>query len=163
MKSTRRIPQDETSNNDLPFEAFLKTLLINLQSLVRVIEKENKILTEKNKVNLNKVLDEKEELLSKLQALESKLSSVKITENSDSLKKIADKVSKTYEQLQEVIETNNILLKSNITVSGKIVELYKTKYLEHTVNQLGYNKDGELAAIKKLEKVMPAISLNDKI
>ena len=146
------------------YEDFLKSLYSCLQVLARVIEKENKYLSSELTGNFSKLLEQKEELLQKLEGFDEVKTELTWKDGkSSSTKLLVEKVGKAYSHLQDIIQANSILLKSNIGVSGKILELYKAKQLEHAVGQLGYNKDGEMVALKKLEKIMPSISLNNKI
>lgn len=146
------------------YEDFLKSLHSCLQTLTRVIEKENKFLSSELTGNFSKLLEQKEDLLQKLEGFDKVKTELTWKDGkSSNAKLLIEKVDKAYLHLQEVVQANSILLKSSIGVSGKILELYKAKQLEHAIGQLGYNKDGEMVALKKLEKVMPPVSLNNKI
>jgi|GEM_PF-1246233 len=146
------------------YEDYLKSLYSCVQSLTRLIEKENKFLMNELTGNFAKILEQKEELLLKLQGFDQTNNELSWKDaESNSAKQIVAKLNKAYLNLDDAIGANSILLKSNIGVSSKILELYKAKQLEHAVGQLGYNKDGEMVAHKKLEKVMPPVSLNNKI
>ena len=146
------------------YEDFLKSLHSCLQVLTRVIEKENKFLSSELTGNFSKLLEQKEDLLKKLEEFDKTKTDLTWRDTkSSSAQLLIEKVGKAYSHLQEVVQANSVLLKSSIGVSGKILELYKAKQLEHAVGQLGYNKDGEMVALKKLEKVMPPVSLNNKI
>ena len=135
-----------------------------MQSLIRLIEKENKFLSHEVTSDFEKILEQKEKLLKKLQEFDRDTSNLSWKDaESNTAKQLVDKDGKAYSNLQDVTQTNSILLRSNIGASSKILELYKAKQLEHTIGQLGYNKDGEMVALKKLEKVMPSLSLNNKI
>ena len=148
----------------LYLEDYLKSFHNCLQSLIRLIEKENKFLSHEITLDFEKILEQKEELLKKLQEFDPAPTDLSWKDQKSSgAKLLVDKVSKAYSNLQDVTQANSILLRSNIGASSKILELYKAKQLQHTVEQLGYNKDGEMVALKKLEKVMPSISLNNKI
>jgi hypothetical protein len=156
-------PEDSNANIRY-YEDYLKSLCSCVQSLTRLIEKENKFLMNELNVNFAKILEQKEELLLKLQGFDPATEKLSWKDaESNSSKQIVAKLNKAYSNLDDAIGANSILLKSNIGVSSKILELYKAKQLEHAVGQLGYNKDGEMVALKKLEKVMPSISLNNKI
>jgi hypothetical protein len=55
-----------------------------------------------------------------------------------------------------------VLIKSNLEVSEKIVEMYKNNKTQETLRQFGYNKEGNIAG-GKIEKIMPSIGLNNKV
>ena len=61
------------------------------------------------------------------------------------------------------MQRNEVLLRSNIEVGEKILEIYNSTTVKELVSQYGYNKSGEITAQKNLEKIMPAININNKI
>jgi flagellar biosynthesis/type III secretory pathway chaperone len=150
--------QDNKNMSEL-FTALLSTL----QSLTRLIEKENKLLSQGENTAISKLLDQKEELIIKLQDIENKIKISRKDEYPQDLNKLDEKVKTLHTKLQIVMHDNEVLLKSKVIVSNKIIELYKTKHLQKALSQFGYNKNGVLPALQKLEKVMPSLSLNDKI
>ena len=145
----------------------LKTLLSYLNSLSSTIEKENKQLAGGQIKEALKSLDKKHEILGSMQILESNIQAINKNSSEGNLEeknpKLVARIKASYKILQEHLRQNEILLQSNIIVSNKLMEMYKQQRLEQTIDKFGYNKEGEISALKNLEKVMPAISLNNKV
>jgi flagellar biosynthesis/type III secretory pathway chaperone len=127
------------------------------------MEKENKLLEQGKTSIIAKSVDKKEELLMNLQNIEGNIG-LYVSENTiEKDPKIIERVKNCFSRLQSLMQQNEILLQINIMVSEKIVEIYKEKRVDQTVRQFGYNQEGTISALKNLEKVMPAISLNNKV
>ena len=127
------------------------------------MEKENKFLEQGKASIIAKLVDKKEELLNNLQNIEKNIGLYAHENTIEKVPKIIQQVTNCFSRLQVLLQHNEILLQVNIEVSKKIIEIYKEKRMDQTVKQFGYNQDGSISAFKNLEKIMPAISLNNKI
>lgn len=154
------LTQQTRISND--FGVLLKNLLSTMIAYANFLEKENSILSKREIKKAALLVEKKEAYLEELQKMEETIhkaySAEGIEQNSDTVAKI----KKIYSNLQSLLYQNEILLKSSLAVNDKIMEIYKTRKKEETAQQFGYDKQGGMAAHKKLEKVMPAISLNSK-
>jgi len=84
--------------------------------------------------------------------------------NGDSrIKKLIDKAKERYILLSNLMKENEILLESNIRVGERMIALYNAVKVDQLIKQSSYNKDGEIAVKKDIEKIMPAISVNSRI
>jgi hypothetical protein len=54
-------------------------------------------------------------------------------------------------------------LRANIEATNKIIEFYKEAQKSKVTKNYGYNSQGNIVVSKDLEKIMPSISLNNKI
>ncbi|GAB4162689.1 MAG: hypothetical protein Tsb006_1110 [Rickettsiaceae bacterium] len=73
------------------------------------------------------------------------------------------KLKSMFESLAKLNWDNEVLIRSNLEVSSKIVEMYKDSKTQETLRQFGYNKEGKVSVASNIDKVMPAIGLNDKV
>jgi hypothetical protein len=48
-------------------------------------------------------------------------------------------------------------------MAGKIAEMYKESKAKETLGQFGYNREGKVSVAGKIDKVTPAIGLNNKV
>lgn len=144
----------------------LNSLLSHIDSFIIFLKKENKLLLQGDVNNAAKMLDKKHEILVNFQNIESELhSSLQEHDiaNDQQVKGMFEKVKIKYNSLRDLMQENEILLRSNIEIGEKIVEIYNSSRVDQLVNQYGYNKDGQIAAAQNLEKIMPAINVNNKI
>jgi flagellar biosynthesis/type III secretory pathway chaperone len=144
------------------FNNLLKSLNANIDLLSNLLKKENKFLEQGQVPNVANLLDKKKELLVKIQDSQASIKSLsKQIVNRDA--KLVERVKANYQDLQSLIQENEILLQSNIEVSKKMVEIYQYQKTKEAIEQSGYDDTGKISIIKRLEKIMPAISLNNKI
>jgi DNA-directed RNA polymerase subunit H (RpoH/RPB5) len=144
----------------------LNSLLISIDSFIIFLKKENKLLLQGDVNNAAKMLDKKYEILVNFQKIESDLhSSLQEHDiiNDQQAKEMFEKAKIKYNSLHDLMQENEILLRSNIEIGEKIMEIYNSSRVNQLVNQYGYNKDGQIAAAQNLEKIMPAININNKI
>ncbi len=145
------------------YHNLLKSFISCINSLSDLMEKENKFLEQGKASIIAKLVDKKEELLNNLQNIEKNIGLYAHENTIEKVPKIIQQVTNCFSRLQVLLQHNEILLQVNIEVSKKIIEIYKEKRMDQTVKQFGYNQDGSISAFKNLEKIMPAISLNNKI
>ena len=141
-----------------------KTFLTKLNFVIRLIDKENKLLTASNSMEGLDNFTEKQKLLDDLFLINSKIQQEKDT-NPDWGKneKLFNEIGNKFRKLEQLLEQSEILWQSTMIVNEQLFDIYKKVKLNQTINKYGYNKKGEIAALKNIEKIMPAISLNDKV
>lgn len=154
--------KDELRVLEKEFNNLLKSMNANIDLLSNLLKKENKFLEQGQVPNVANLLDKKRELLVKIQDTQMSIKSLsKNVVNRD--EKLVERVKANYHILQNLIQDNEILLQSSIEVSKKMVEIYQNQRTKEAIEQSGYDDTGKISIIKRLEKIMPAISLNNKI
>jgi flagellar biosynthesis/type III secretory pathway chaperone len=145
------------------FNNLLKSMNANIDLLANLLKKENKFLEQGQVPSILNLLDKKKELLIKIGDIQMSVKSflAKYTIQRD--EKLVEQVKANYQNLQNLMQNNEILLESNIEVSKKMVEIYQNQKTKEAIEQSGYDNSGEISILKRLEKIMPAISLNNKI
>lgn len=135
-----------------------------LKDLIIIIEKENSLLKVGQVSAIDAVIEEKVDALHKFNEAQFVVEEY-IRSNQkfdrDSLPMV--KLKELFSKLNELNRDNEILIRSNLEVSNKIVEIYKESRTQETLRQFGYNKDGKVSVAGKIDKVMPSIGLNDKV
>jgi flagellar biosynthesis/type III secretory pathway chaperone len=141
----------------------LKSVLSCMNSLVEVTGTENKAIEQGQVATIAPLIEKKYSLTLNLQNLE-----VALAPHAGELQNVQDrdvleKIKSAYSRLEELNQRNVILLQSSIEVSKMVIKIQKEKQTNQTIQQFGYDNKGEIYALKNLEKVMPAMSLINKI
>lgn len=155
------------SNNEnkaMSQAAVVSNITKALKDLIAVIEKENALLKVGQISAIDVVVEAKVDALHKFNEAQFVVEEYVRTGQKfdrDSLPMV--KLKDLFGVLNELNRNNDILIRSNLEVSNKIVEIYKESRTQETLRQFGYNKDGKVSVAGKIDKVMPSIGLNDKI
>ncbi len=131
--------------------------------LVNAIKAENEILESGNLSVLEETCEKKVKHLQELDIAQRELVEFMKFEQIDKTDPALVKLKEIFLEVDEVNKKNDILLRANIEASNKIIEFYKEAQKSKVTKNYGYNSQGNIVASKDLEKVMPAISLNNKI
>ena len=145
------------------FNNLLKSMNANIDLLANLLKKENKFLAPGQVPSILNLLDKKKELLIKIGDIQMSVRSFLSKHMVNRDEKLVEQVKTNYQNLQNLMQNNEILLQSNIEVSKKMVEIYQNQKTKEAIEQSGYDNSGEISILKRLEKIMPAISLNNKI
>ncbi len=135
-----------------------------IKDLIAVIEKENVLLKIGQVSAIGVVIEEKVDALHKFNEAqfvveEYSRSGERFDPDSAPMVKLRD----LFGILNKLNRDNDVLIRSNLEISNKIVEIYKESRAQETLRQFGYNKDGKVSVAGKIDKVMPSIGLNDKV
>jgi flagellar biosynthesis/type III secretory pathway chaperone len=145
------------------FNNLLKYMNANIDLLANLLKKENKFLEQGQVPSIVNLLEKKKELLIKIGDIQMSIKSFLSKHMINRDEKLVEQVKANYQNLQNLMQNNEILLQSNIEVSKKMVEIYQNQKTKEAIEQSGYDNSGEISILKRLEKIMPAISLNNKI
>jgi flagellar biosynthesis/type III secretory pathway chaperone len=144
-----------------------KTVVKRLQStvvpLVAAIKAENALLENGKLSKLQEVCEQKVQCLQNLSDAEMDLEDFLKNTPLDKSDPFLLKLREAFLELGEVNERNDILLRANIEASSKIMEFYKEAHKNKITKSYGYNSQGNIVVSKNLEKIMPSISLNNKV
>ena len=140
-----------------------KSMDSNIGSLIALFTKENKLLEQAQIPNIPNLLEKKTDLFQKLWSVQDTIKAILDENIIEKNAKLLEKVKANYQNLQGLIQNNEILLRSNIEVSSKIIDIYQKMKIKETIDKSGYDNTGKISALKKLEKIMPSVSLNNKI
>ena len=135
-----------------------------LKDLIAVIEKENALLKVGQVSAIDVVVEAKVDALHKFNEAQFVVEEYVRTGQKfdrDSLPMV--KLKDLFSALNGLNRDNDILIRSNLEVSNKIIEIYNKSRTQETLRQFGYNKDGKVSVAGKIDKVMPSIGLNDKV
>jgi flagellar biosynthesis/type III secretory pathway chaperone len=142
---------------------FIVRLTKCVTSLISIIEQENNLLEKGAISNLEAVILKKVAGLKEFNDIEHDLKEFARTNEIDRADGALLKLKELFARMEELNRQNEILLRTNIEVSDKIVEIYKNSRTQDTIRKFGYDSQGSVTATKNLEKVMPSISLNNKV
>lgn len=132
--------------------------------LIFVIKKENALLAAGQSSAIKNVIEEKVDALCKFNAAQSTIDSyLKQGLKFDKDYPPAVKLMELFNTLDQLNQQNDVLIRSNLEVSNIFVEIYKETRAQEALRQFGYNKQGKVSVDGKIEKVMPAIGLNNKV
>ena len=134
------------------------------KDLIAVIEKENGLLKVGQVSAIDAIVEEKVDALHKFNEAQYSVeeyarSGQKFDRNSAPMVKLKE----LFGVLNDMNRNSDVLIRSNLEVSNKIIEIYKESRTQETLRQFGYNKDGKVSVAGKIDKVMPSIGLNDKV
>jgi len=141
----------------------LKMMYSRMTEIILLLHKENKFLMDGNQLSALKFASQKESLIEELASVEAIIRKKITPEAGQKNQAIINKIKTCHYKINEATERNDILLRVNMEVNNKFIDLYKSKCVKATIDNFGYDNDGKNTAIKKLEKVMPSISLNSRI
>jgi hypothetical protein len=141
----------------------LKSMLLDINSIVELIEKENKLIEQRQLSSLAPIIEKKIQITEGLDNKTISLKAMGVDFKDQEYKKILSKIEASYLKFNEVNYINAVLLKSSMEVSKMIIDMQKRNQVNKTVEQFGYNKDGKNSAMTNLEKVVPSMSLNSKV
>jgi flagellar biosynthesis/type III secretory pathway chaperone len=150
--------EGELSQNDI-----ISKLTKCMVPLIAAIEQENVLLEKGTVSKVEPIVLKKINLIKEFSSLEEDLLLFLKTNKIDESDPAFNKLKDLFPKMEAVSKLNEILLKTNIEIGDKIVELYKNTHTQDTINQFGYNNKGAVSASKDLEKVMPSITLNNKV
>jgi flagellar biosynthesis/type III secretory pathway chaperone len=142
---------------------FVVRLTKCLSSLISIVEQENNLLEKGAVSNLEAVILKKVDGLKEFNDIDNDLKEFSRTNEIDKTDAALLKLKGLFVRMEELNRQNEILLRTNIEVSDKIVEIYKNSRTQDTIRKFGYDSQGSVTASKNLEKVMPSISLNNKV
>lgn len=134
-----------------------------LSSLISIIEHENNLLENGAVSNIEAVILKKVNGLKEFNDIDHDLKEFLKSNEINKADPALPKLKELFIRMEDLNRQNEILLRVNIEVSDKIVEIYKNSRTQDTLRKLGYNNQGSMTASKHLEKVMPSISLNNKV
>lgn len=141
----------------------LNSLIRVTKNLISSVEGENKLLEDGKILNLEPVLEKKVAHMKEFNDLHGEVREFIKNNKVNKADPYLLKLIEFFDKLEEVNRKNEILLRTNIEVSNKIVEMYKASKTESTIKQYGYNEKGGIRISKELDKVMPSITFSDKI
>lgn len=150
-------------NGALTQASITKRLSKSATPLVEAIKAENKILENGNLSLLEDACEKKVKCLQEFHDAEQELEDFMRFNQIDKADPVLVKLEEVLLEIDEVNKRNDILLRANIEASNKIIEFYKDAQKSKVTKNYGYNSQGNIVVSKDLEKVMPAISLNNKI
>lgn len=135
-----------------------------LSSFIDLLMRENKKV-EQNKFNdIQQMVEKKKQLTSELEKIGYELAICdKEHVNAPENQAWISKVKLLDKKFQDLARLNQVLIGASMELSQILIDLYKKKHVEQTVSEYGYDDQGNISALKRLEKVMPAISVNNKI
>lgn len=141
----------------------LKSLLVCLTSLADLTDKENKYIEQGQLESIKGIIEKKYEFVENLEKIEDLLAPYAGKLQDGEYQELLDKIKSANERLKELQEKNIVLLQSSIKVSEIMLKIQKEKGLQQAIRQFGYDNDGRISALKNLEKVVPSMSLNNKV
>lgn len=141
----------------------VKRLQVAVVPLIAAIKAENALLENGKFSKIQEVCDKKVECLQSFSEVEADLENFVRNNNIDKADPSLVRLKAFFEELSQVNERNDILLRANIEASSKIMEFYKEAHTNKITKSYGYNSQGAVVASKNLEKIMPSISLNNKV
>lgn len=146
------------------FNQLLKSLLSSVNSLAKIITKENQAL-EDGVISVTIASStKKQQLLAGLHDMQQQVSEYLAQGLAAcSSAEVTEQINRGFTCLERAMQKNELLLQINIAVSNKMIEIYKEQCSDKAINQFGYNKDGAISGLKTLEKIMPSTSLNNKV
>ena len=153
-----------SENKAMSQSAVVSNITKATKDLIAVIEKENALLEAGEVSAIEIIVEEKVDALHKFNEAQFAVEEYVRTGQKfdrDSLPMV--KLKDLFSILNGLNRDNDILIRSNLEVSNKIVEIYKESRTQETLRQFGYNKDGKVSVAGKIDKVMPSIGLNDKV
>ena len=131
--------------------------------LADAIRSENKVLESGNLSLLEEACEKKVKYLQEFSDAQEELENFMKSNQIDKTDPALLKLKEVFLEIDEINKRNDILLRANIEASNKIIEFYKEAQKSKVTKNYGYNSQGNIVVSKDLEKVMPAISLNNKI
>jgi flagellar biosynthesis/type III secretory pathway chaperone len=131
--------------------------------LIDAIKDENKILESGNLSLLEVACEKKVKYLQEFSDSQEDLSNFMDYSKIDQSDPILLELKKVFLEIDKVNKRNEILLRANIEATNRIIEFYKEAQKNKVTKNYGYNSQGNIIVSKDLEKVMPSISLNNKI
>ena len=135
-----------------------------LRNLISTIEKENAFLENKKNSQIKTLLDQKLRLIGQYDVALLDLEKYLAKADSDDISvKKKEEMTNWLTKLQEVSSQNEVLLNASLHINELMVDMYKQRQKEGVLQSFGYNKEGKNVAKNKLEKIMPSLSLNNRI
>jgi hypothetical protein len=131
--------------------------------LADAIRSENKVLESGNLSLLEEACEKKVKYLQEFSDAQEELENFMKSNQIDKTDPALLKLKEVFLEIDEINKRNDILLRANIEASNKIIEFYKEAQKSKVTKNYGYNSQGNIVVSKDLEKVMPSISLNNKI
>ena len=152
------------SNKTLAEGSIVSKLTKTLKELVEVIKKENELLKIGKVSAIPEVVEEKTVAIKKFNDVQTDVEDfVRQDGKFDKTSSAMIKLKALFDEMNSLNKQNEVLIISNLEVSDKIIEMYKSNKTQETLRQFGYNKDGSVTVSDNIEKVMPAIGLNNKV
>jgi flagellar biosynthesis/type III secretory pathway chaperone len=153
-----------SENKTMNQGAVISNITKAIKDLIVVIEKENDLLRVGQVSAISAIVEEKVEALHKFNEAQVTVEEyARSGEKFDKNSTLMLKLKELFGVLNKLNRDNDILIRSNLEVSNKIVEIYKESRAQETLRQFGYNKDGKVSVAGKIDKVMPSIGLNNKV
>ena len=143
--------------------SIIKTLSKAAVPLADAIRSENKVLESGNLSLLEEACEKKVKYLQEFSDAQEELENFMKSNQIDKTDPALLKLKEVFLEIDEINKRNDILLRANIEASNKIIEFYKEAQKSKVTKNYGYNSQGNIVVSKDLEKVMPSISLNNKI
>ena len=131
--------------------------------LADAIRSENKVLESGNLSLLEEACEKKVKYLQEFSDAQEELENFMKSNQIDKTDPALLKLKEVFLEIDEINKRNDILLRANIEASNKIIEFYKEAQKSKVTKNYGYNSQGNIVVSKDLEKIMPSISLNNKI
>jgi flagellar biosynthesis/type III secretory pathway chaperone len=151
------------TNKILTQGGVISVITKSLKELLVIIEKENELLKIGKVSAIAAVIEEKVASLKKFNNAQINIENyARQGGEFDAETPVMLSLKGLFAKLDELNRDNEVLIKSNLEVSEKIVEMYKNNKTQETLRQFGYNKEGNIAG-GKIEKIMPSIGLNNKV
>lgn len=137
----------------------IKELIYLTESLIKVIEEENKIIQEKHVLFYQEIVAKKLSLIQNIENI-----SLKIKEHPELLSSATiskkTKLKALYQRLAVLKDENSLHLRASIYTNKKISEIIKKILINRVKMESGYCNNGSYNSSIKLGNKMPAISYN---
>lgn len=147
----------------LTHSSIVKKLTKSASLLLEAIKFENKVLESGNLSALEEACEKKAKCLQEFSDAQEELVDFTKVGEVDKSDPALPHLKELFLEIEAVNKKNDILLRANIEASNKIIEFYKEAQKNKVTKSYGYNSQGTVTVSKDLEKVMPSISLNNKI
>ena len=131
--------------------------------LLEAIKFENKVLESGNLSLLEEACEKKVKYLQEFSDAQEELAEFMKYGEIDKSDPSLPRLKEVFLEIEEVNKKNDILLRANIEATNKIIAFYKEAQKSKVTKNYGYNSQGNIVVSKDLEKIMPSISLNNKI
>lgn len=152
-----------SATNNQNQTAITSTMVKVASALLKILREENESLEKGIVRNIRYTLDKKVETINEyndvLESFFNFINKQTIDKNDKSLVKINDLMN----QIKVENNKNESLLRINIEINDNIVSSFKNSHVQNIVNKAGYNSQGKVKSIEDVEKMTPAVSLNNKV
>lgn len=144
-------------------ESVIKDVIAKAKNLIDTLEKENAILRAGKTSQVKNIAEKKVAAVAKFSDAQAVIeryirSGGEFEQNTPSMQALKELFSK----LDAAKRDNEILISSNLEVSGQMIEIYKKVKIQESKRNYGYDEKGKVPD-NKSKNVDPAFGLNNKI